>query len=85
MQLEIATRKRKTQMLSSALVGSFFFNYDKSLLYHVEAQVAPTHYLVAAYEDLQPPTRKVWPVTRISGFTLYPNRESALMALGGGQ
>jgi hypothetical protein len=71
------------QVQNSGLVGSFFYNFDKTQLYHVESQVGPSHYLVACYEGIFKPSKKVWPITRICGFDLFPNKEAAIAAMDG--
>jgi hypothetical protein len=62
------------------MLGFYFFNYDKSILYHIEARIGADHWLVGRLEGIKQ-SKELWKSSRFNGFELFPTLEAAMESL----
>jgi hypothetical protein len=67
--------------MKNALLGCFYFSYDRKQLFHVVEMVSPGYWMVERYEGGRLTSRKIWPTPKISGFELFESKEAAIAAM----
>jgi len=64
--------------MKSELLNSFFVSNDKKTLYRIVQQLNKYLAVVDVYEGLKPVSRRIEPMAKLTGLSLYDSLEAAI-------